>query len=196
MKNGQEFYFVYFGSEYMKLDKTHENGVYPWVLEEFESAPANEGATLISHSCGFFEVDLEGFKLTAMTSDIRDIQNETLRVLFSGGEFCNISGLLSYSPKLVKVKVWYGKYFALDYWEVNHVGDDKLIIFDRDDIENIGVTTSYSELDPRQVREACERVDYLSPRKAKIKLKDPNVIQIGDELCYKTGVFLHDIVKL
>ena len=196
IKDGEEFYFIYFSSEYMKLDKTDENSVYPWIQEEFEDDPRNEGAILVSHSCGFFEIDIIGFKLKALGDDLREVQDENLRVFYPGGEFCNISDFLSYSPKLVKIKAWNGKYFALDYREVNHIGDDQLIIFDRYDIKNIGITSSYREFDPKLASEACRKLDYLSPKKLKVMLNDPNVIQIDGKVCYKKGVFLHEIINL
>ena len=111
-KNGKEEYFVFLGSKYLKYKEDDSFRTYPWVIEEFEKSRDKSGEfeeVLVTHSCGLFEVELDGIWLKNFGDNLQNINLGKTIAYYPGGEFCNIAHLISYRPKLLKVKLWKGE---------------------------------------------------------------------------------------
>jgi hypothetical protein len=194
MNNGGEMYYVAFGSNRMELKEDDSYRTFPWLLEEFNKQNRHEDGIeeiLVTHSCGLFEVKLEGIWQEELTDDLQEQEYMMLTAYIPGGEFCNISDLLSHGPKLLKIKYWKGEYFILDFWETEYEGDERLFIFDNDVINSLGLSHLYKELDLKKIH--CRSVESISPRALKRLLKEPNIEQYENRICYTKGVYIDEI---
>lgn len=147
--NGKEEYFVFFSSKYMKLNESHSYATYPWIIEEFERNKTNtqeSNEILVTHSCGLFEVEIEGIWLRDLEEDLQKVDFTSINVYYPGGEFCNISHLISIQPKLLSVKKWNGELFIQDYWELKYIDNDQLAILNFSDALNLGITQLFKDI--------------------------------------------------
>ena len=81
----------------------------------------------------------------------------------------------------------------MDYWETKYYGDDKLVIFDDEDVESLGLRRLYRDIDPNEAWDACESKKYLSPDDLEWRLKQPNVIVKQDEVCFTKAIYINEI---
>lgn len=199
LKNGDERYYVSFGATYMRLKESDSYQTYPWILEEYKKSKRNEDGieeVLVAHSCGLFETRLRGMWQEKLTDDLQERGREEIIAYVPGGEFCNISHFLSYGPKLVKIKIWNNRNYVLDYWDTKYDGDGRLFLFEDSAVKELGLAYLYKDIDIEKVYDACESLNYISPDDLKWALKQPNVTQHKDQVCYTKGVYLDEIMPL
>lgn len=198
-ENAKEEYFVFFNSNYMKLNTSKPYRTYPWVIEEFEKSnrPEKNDAEeiLMIHGCGLFEVKMEGVWLRDLGENVQNAKFTSINAFVPGGEFCNIAHLIS-GKKLLKIKLWNGKYYIVDYWKIEYETDEKLVIYESDSIVELGIENLYRDINIEKSVDACEPIEYLSPVELDRIMKEPYVIKKNNRVCFTKAVYLNEIPSL
>jgi hypothetical protein len=194
--DGQTDYFVFDRAQYMRERRDLPN-IFPWVNAEHEKgSDAEKGVVevIVSNSCGFFEVGIEGAWLQGWRNKFGKGEDLDLVVLVDGGEFCHVSDFVSALPKLLKLTSWGGRYYVEDYWGLDYYGGDNLIILGSDEQAALGATRLVKDIDiDNSNSNVCQSIRYLWPAELEQLMKEPHIIKNGDEVCYTKVLFIDDI---